>query len=210
MNIDMIHQFCQSPRRWLIISGVTFLVALAVLLPQVDLYRELAQQRRELELDLAEARRVAAELPRCEDLLKSKTVELGKFEKRMAPAEEVGALRDEILEAVRKTGCQVLKLSVGNVQRRPWMVGDRPSPTPLIVPGKVAPSPTPFELETRAVSITVSGSSTQVRTLLGEIEKQDRIHHANSVEMRPAGSNRKSVELSLELWYFALERPIKA
>lgn len=210
MNIDVIHQFCQSPRRWLIVSGVTLLVALAILLPQVDLYRELAQKNHELELDLAEAQRVAAELPKCEELLNTKTAELGKLEKRTAPAEEVAELRDEILEAVRRTGCQVLKLSVGNVQRRPWLTSDRPSPTPLIVPGKPAPGPTPFELETRAVTITVSGSSTQIRTLLGEIEKQNRIHHANSVEMRPAGPNRKSIELSLELWYFALERPLKA
>ncbi|QDU89917.1 hypothetical protein Pla175_33140 [Pirellulimonas nuda] len=205
MKDDLLYRFCQHPRRWAIVITVTSLVGLAILLPHADHYSALATEQAELTEQLDEASRVAGELPKYEQLLASKREQLAAIEARTVPQSNVATLRKEIVDLVRKSDCQVLRFNVGEAQQRAWREGDSPLPDSI----DVAPSPgaaTGFVLETRPVAVTVSGSTAAVRSFLTTVEQQGKLLYPKLLDLRPTGSSRKSVELTIELWYFALER----
>ena len=63
-----------------------------------------------------------------------------------------------------------------------------------------------FVLEWRPVSISLSGPSASLRSLLERIAAADMMMHAKSVEMYPSNPSRQSLTLDMELWYFTLAR----
>jgi hypothetical protein len=56
------------------------------------------------------------------------------------------------------------------------------------------------------VSISLSGTSSALRTLLERISAAGMLMHAKSLEMYPSSPNRQSLTLDMELWYFTLVR----
>ncbi len=148
---------------------------------------------------------MAGELPRYESTLEGKLKELASIEGRTVRHATVAALRKEIVDLVRKSDCQVLRFNVGEVQQRAWREGDRPLSDATDVSAEPRAA-TPFLLETRPVAVTVSGSTAAVRAFLESVEKQGKLLYPKALEMRPSGPNRETVELTIELWYFALER----
>ncbi len=203
MNLqELIDRFCDSPRRWLIVTGATFLVALATVLPQVDQYLSLRAEIEEQREQLAEAEQTATQLPHFRQTAKRTGAELGQLEDKTLPAQRVAAFRSQLVDLVRESGCQVRRIGVGNVRTRNWRENDHPLADSKANGGKK----TPFELETRPVSLSVTGGMNELRDLFARIEKHGMMMHAHSIDLRPTGRNSRVVQMEIELWCFALTR----
>ncbi|MEM9185561.1 MAG: hypothetical protein AAGB00_03605 [Planctomycetota bacterium] len=197
----VVDRFCESRHRWLIVTGATFLASLVTILPQADQYLTLRADEDEKTEELDEARQTAQMLAGLRDRVVETTSELEALERRTLPEEAVSDFRNQLVEMVRESGCQVRRIGVGGVRVRQWRENDRP----LAEPSEKAGPDTPFQLETRAVSLSVTGSMTEVRELLGKIESNGMMNHAKGLDLRPAGRGGR-VQMELELWCFALTR----
>lgn len=199
---ELLDRFCESPRRWLIVTGVTIVLALLIVLPQVDVYTAMRDEGERLRGELVESQRVAAELPAFEQRVQDGRKALDALEARTVNEETLAAFRNELVERVRQSGCQVRRINVGTTQGRPWVKQDNP-----LNESAPAGEPTPFVLEARPVSLTVAGNLSQVRALLGSMASDGKMAVLRSLDLRPAGANRKGVQVDLEVVYFALALP---
>jgi hypothetical protein len=199
-----LRRFCESKHRWLIVIGGTFVVGLVLVLPLVDVYSADRDEKSTLLAELDSAKRVAAELKQFEKRVGEKLAELQVYEARTVDDGSLPALRGKLLDFAKETQCSIRRLSVGNVMTRPWAPGEDPI-SPVEGP-KRAESKSMFVLEWRPVSISLSGTSTGLRTMLDRIAASKMLMHAKSIEMYPSSPTRQSLTLDMELWYFTLAR----
>lgn len=199
---QLVDRFCDSQRRWLIVTAVTIVVALVTVLPQVDQFISLRADEDAKVEQLAEAQQTAEMLPRLRSRVSATTTELDVYESRTLPSDSVAVFRNRLVDIVRDSGCQVRRLGVNSVKSRPWRENDRP-----LADAKEKTGPeTPFRFETRPVSLSVTGTMSQLRTLLTEIESTGMMMHTRSVELKPTGRGGRNLQVDLELWCFALSR----
>ncbi|MEM8864814.1 MAG: hypothetical protein AAGF31_04640 [Planctomycetota bacterium] len=199
---EMIDRFCESRYRWLIVTAVTLVVALATVLPQVDQYLSLHADELEKAEELAEAGRTVQMLDKLRERVEETSQKLEALERRTLPNEAVSDFRNQVVRMVRESGCQVRRIGVGAVRARTWRENDKP-----LADDKYKAGPnTPFLLETRPVSLAVTGSTDEVKELLTKIETNGMLTHAKGLNLRPAGRSGGDLQLDLELWCFALQR----
>jgi hypothetical protein len=154
--------------------------------------------------ELDSARQIAAELPHTETQVAAELAQLKVFEARTTDDDSLPVLRGKLVDLAKETGCNIRRLSVGTAASRPWNPGDDPiNPTAAGKPGESAPV---FVLEWRPVSISLSGTSAALRTMLDRIAATGMLMHAQSLEMYPANASRQTLSLDMELWYFTLVR----
>jgi hypothetical protein len=201
---ETLRRFCESKHRWLIVIGGTFVVGLVLVLPLVDVYSADRDEKSTLLAELDSAKRVAGELKQFEKRVAEKLAELQVYEARTVDDGSLPALRGKLLDFAKETQCSIRRLSVGNVMTRPWAPGEDPI-SPVEGP-KRAESKSMFVLEWRPVSISLSGTSTGLRTMLDRIAASKMLMHAKSIEMYPSSPTRQSLTLDMELWYFTLAR----
>lgn len=198
---NLVDRFCESRHRWLIVTGVTFVAALATVLPQVDQYLSLLADEDAKTKELLEAGQTAELLEGMRVRVATTTDELTALESRTLPADGVSAFRNGLVDIVRESGCQVRRIGVGSVRTRQWHEHDDP-----LSEGKNAEGPkSPFKLETRPVNLAVTGSMSEVRNLLTKIDESPMMTYAHGLTLKPAGRG-DSVQLDIELWCFALSR----
>ena len=112
MSENLLERLCNSRRRWLIVTGVTFVIALASILPQVDLLLAERSERAELQAQLAHARQMADELPLYEQRVEQKTAELDELRLLEVDESEIADLRSWLVDAAREAGCQVRRIDL--------------------------------------------------------------------------------------------------
>lgn len=201
-HTEVIDRFCESRHRTLIVTSATLVVALATVLPQVDQYLNLRAEQDEKAEQLVEAGSTAELLTTLRERVETTTAELEALESRTLPGEAVPDWRRTLVGMVRSSGCTVRRISLGAVRTRRWREKDR-----VLADAKEKAGPdTPFSLETRPVSLSVTGSIGEVRDLLERIEGGGMLVHANGLELRPTRQDGREVQMELELWCFALER----
>jgi hypothetical protein len=199
-----LRNFCESPRRWLIVIAGTFAVGLVLVIPLVDAYCAGRNEKAALLAELDSARQIAAELSDNESRVAAELAQLKVIEARTTDEDSLPVLRGKLVDLAKETGCNIRRLSVGTAASRPWKPGDDLiNPTNSAKPGE---EPSAFTLEWRPVSISVSGTSSGLRTLLERISAAGMLMHAKSLEMYPSSPNRQSLTLDMELWYFTLVR----
>jgi hypothetical protein len=199
-----LRRFCESSYRGLIVIAGTFAVGLVLVIPLVDVYRAGLAEKETLLAELDSAKQVAAELDVFQSRVGQKLAELAAIEARTTNDDSMPALRGKLVDLAKETDCNIRRLSVGAVSSRPWRPGEDPT-----LPGGATKSDEPgtgFVLEWRPVSISVSGTSANLRTLLERIAAADMLMHTKSLEMYPSSPNRQSLTLDMELWYFTLAR----
>lgn len=206
MITQLIDRFCESQRRWLIVTGVTFVVGLLTGLPQVDVLLTQRDEQKNLEEELVRASRSSSRLATFKERAATETAALEQLEQRTVDEQRLPEFRTALVDIVRESGCQMRRINVAAVRSRPWKQGDNPVTE---VENRKAKS-TPFTLETRSVSLSVSGSTQSVRSLLTRVQDEQKIFHAKTMDLRPLGRNRRGVQMDLELWYFALTRGPRA
>jgi hypothetical protein len=201
MSDPLIRRFCESPRRWLIVAIVTALLAVAAVLPTVDLYLINRASRSDLTLRLQAARQTAEQLPDFEKRAAQLKEELRELEDRTVEEDNLARFRSQLVDAARESGCQIRRLEVGTATRRPWKERDQP-----LAESPAAGRATPFFLERRNVVLAVDGTMPAIHDLLARLEKERTMSHPHRLMMQPANGTVETVTLEIELWLFALSR----
>jgi hypothetical protein len=199
-----LRRFCEFKHRWLVVIAGTFVVGLVLVMPLVDVYSADRDEKATLLTELDSAKRVAGELKQFEKRVSEKLAQLQVYEARTVDDASVPTLRGKLMELAKETQCSIRRLNVGNASSRPWMPGEDPI-SPVEGPKK-AESKSMFVLEWRPVSISLSGTSSGLRTMLDRIAASKMLMHAKSIEMYPSSPTRQSLTLDMELWYFTLAR----
>lgn len=195
-------RFVESPRRWLIVTGVTLVIALLTVLPQADELLAARAERAELEEHKDKATGTAGMLADFEARVVQTEAELAELRRVEVDDERVADLRSWLVQASREAGCQVRRIELGRPSRRPWLADDSPLATDAAAAKKK--EKTPFELQTRPVTLSVTGATPEIRALLKTLDRDPRIKFASSMELRPEGRLRDDLQLDLSLRYFAL------
>ncbi len=199
-----LRRFCEFKHRWLIVIAGTFVVGFVLVMPLVDLFSADREEKTTLLTELDSAKRVAGELKRFEKRVAEKLAELQVYEARTVDDASLPTLRGKLVDFAKETQCSIRRLSVGNASSRPWTPGEDPI-SPVEGPKK-ADAKSMFVLEWRPVSISLSGTSAGLRTMLDRIAASKMLMHAKSIEMYPSSPTRQSLTLDMELWYFTLAR----
>jgi len=205
MTEETLRSFCEYRHRSLIVIAGTFVVGLLLVLPSVDVYYAGRDEKSGIESELDSARHVASELTVYEQRVKEKLGQLATFEARAVDDESLPVLRGKLVDLAKETGCSIRRLSVGAISTRPWAANDDPvTPKPVVKTGEE--KTTGFALEWRPVSVSLSGSSENLRTLLERVAAMGMFMHTKSFELYPGSQNRQSLTLDMELWFFTLAR----
>jgi hypothetical protein len=199
-----LRRFCESKHRMLIVIAGTFVVGLVLVVPLVDVYSAGRSEKEDLLAELESAEDVAATLPQLEKRVDEKLAQLEVFEGRTVDEESLPALRGKLVDLAKETGCSIRRLSVGAASSRPWKPGD----SPIVAPAdpKRNETKTNFLLEWRPVSISLSGTSATLRSMVERVAATGMLMHTKAFEMYPSSPSRQSLTLDLELWYFTLAR----
>ena len=198
-----LRSFCEARHRTLIVIAGTFAVGLVLVLPLVDVIRAVHDEKEALLTELDSAKTVAAGLEGFEARVTEKLAELDAQEARTVDDESMPALREKLVDLAKETACSVRRINVGAASSRPWSPGENP-----IGPAEQKQNGTnsAFELEWRPVSISLSGASSSLRSMLERVSESGMLVHAKSFEMYPTSPTRQTLTLDLELWYYTLAR----
>ena len=175
-----------------------------MVIPLVDVYCAERDEKLALSKELDSARQIADKLGQFESRVAEKLAQLGELEARTVTDDSLAALRARLVELAKEAGCSIRRMSVGQVSSRPWTTDDDP-----IAPktdAKRNATPTGFLLEWRPVSLSLSGSSTSLHSMLERIAATGLLTHTKSLEMFPSSPSRQSLTVDLELWCYTLAR----
>ena len=201
MNDNLVVKVCTSPQRWLIVSGITLLIALLTVLPQVDELLEARVERADLKVRIENADQAIKVLPQLEGRVAAIKQELHELQKKAVDQEDVASLRRWLVEAARQSGCNLKRVGFDQPIRRRWLRDDSPTTTPT----NFAPEEAgPYDLETRSVTLSITGSQYEIQTLLKLLDADQRIKHTRVFELKPIGRTGRTLQLDLTLWYFTL------
>jgi hypothetical protein len=198
-----LRSFCEARHRMLIVIAGTFMVGLVLVLPLVDVIRAGHDEKEALLAELDSAKTVAAGLEGFEKRVTEKLSELSLQEARTVNDETMPALREKLVDIAKETACSVRRISVGAASSRPWAPGEDPFGTANTKPVETSSA---FKLEWRPVSVSLSGTSSSLRTMLERIGESRMLLHAKTLEMYPSSPSRQTLTLDLELWYYTLAR----
>ncbi len=204
MNETIVRKFCESPRRNLIVSIVTILLALAVITPLVDDYFDKRESRRALAEELDIARQTAAQVPTLEKQVATVVEKLGAMEARSVSEETVSGYRTRLVDMIRESSCQIRRLDVASPVRRPWKEGDKP-----LAEGNNSDSSgkaTPFSLEKRSIQLSVDGKTHDIYSLLERLQKDTTLAHPERIQIHSERQDGETVTMELEMLLFALSR----
>jgi hypothetical protein len=196
------HSLCQSRYRWVIVTAGTFVVGLVLVVPLVDVYRAEYSEKKALLAEVRAASHIASKLGQYESRVQDRVAELDALEARAVDDERLPALRDRLVELARQTGCSLRRLNVGEPMSRPWYSDD--SPTEVRVDAKRRETQTNFTLQGRPITISVSGTVSDLRNFLTKVKADDMLVYTKSFEIYPSSVARKSLTLDMDLWYFSL------
>ena len=203
---QLLRKFCESKHRKLIVTAGMFVVAFVLVLPLVDVLRAGHDEREALVAELESSQNVAAETEGFEKRVSEKLSQLQGFEARTVDDESLPALRGKLVDIAKETGCSIRKLAVGSPSSRPWTPGENPvEPQPAKKPGDATESSN-FRLEWRPVTISLSGTSTGLRSMAERVAAAGMLMHTKSLEMYPSSPSRQALTLDMEIWYFTLAR----
>ncbi len=198
-----LRSFCEARHRTLIVIAGTFAVGLVLVLPLVDVIRAGHDEKEGLLAELDSAKTVAAGLEKLETQVTTKLAELEAEEGRTVDDGTMPALREKLVDLAQETSCSVRRITVGAVSSRGWKPGESPIGT---AEPKQADAVSQFKLEWRPVSLSLTGTSASLKSMLERVSALGMLMHAKSFEMYPSSPNRQTMTLDLELWYYTLAK----
>ncbi|TWT48867.1 hypothetical protein [Botrimarina hoheduenensis] len=201
----LAEQFCTNRHRWLIVTAVTLGIALATILPQVDEYIAIRSERTSLEQHVLDASEAPRLVPDYESKAAEKEAQLTALRDREIDESQVAELRTWLVNVSREAGCTVRRIDLGSASNRPWSTDDSPLNEAATAPPKE--KLTPFNLQTRSITLSVTGAPEEVRTLLKTIDTDSRLKQVQLLDLRPGSRSNAELQLDLSLRYFALVKP---
>jgi len=201
-----LRRFCESKHRTLIVIAGTFTVGLVLVIPLVDVLSAGRDEKESLLVELDSARNVASDLKAFEIRVAEKAAQLKVFEARTVNEESLPALRGKLVDLAKETGCNIRKLSVGGVSSRAWQPGENPFATTIEKKPTDATGVSRFQLEWRPVSISLSGTTASLQSMVEKVAASGMLLHTKSLEMYPSSPTRQALTLEMEVWYYTLAR----
>jgi len=173
-------------------------------MPLVDVYYAGISEKQDLFAELESARQVAAQITPLQKRVAERVTELERFEQGTIDEQSWRSLHERLLVLAKETGCSIRRLNVGEAMSRPWSPGEDPIGLPAAT--RRTDAKEVCLLEWRPVNISLSGSSTALRTVLERMMTEGKLMHTKLLEMYPSSPNRQMKTLDMELWYFSLAR----
>ena len=165
---ECLNRYSQNANRHYTSFAVAFVVGLFVILPEWDGYSAARQHSLELKTELLEKSRTLAN----KDLMRSRLNRIQAHEiasQEMIDQEAAQRIREDVMHLVRKTNCQMKRLTVSDPHVREWMDNDDPFTTHHAEHGK----PTGFVLESRVLDVAASGDLQQLSGLIVALNRLD-------------------------------------
>jgi len=175
-----------------------------VVWPAVDGYIEARGRKKDASAKLAKTNEEIAKLPRHAELYQKKQEELAAFTRRTVKEDAAQRLRNDLVQLVRKAGCTMRRIRLGEATRRDWMENDSPvTGADLVDPG----DETPFQLVSRQLSLSITGQMPKLHEFLAEMHKIDKTMHTRSIALQRAGRSSKGIAtLDLDMVLFDFEK----
>ena len=197
----ILRRLIEHKRRKTIILVVAILTGLLVVLPAADEYNAARARLSAARLDVEEMQSAFDDLPRFEQLFKSKTQELQQLENRAVSEANAQGLRGNLVEMVRQTGCTMRQIRFGEPIRRDWTTADDP-----VRGGSAAErgEKTPYQLEARQISLSVTGSMANLHEFMAQIHRLDQFIHTKSVALKRAEDGGNAAIMDMDVLLFDL------
>ena len=178
-------------------------MALAAIWPAVDEYTAKSEL---LAQSVAERQKVWAEvadLPDLQTRLAARQADLAQWEGRTVNESNLHLFRGRIVDLARSHSCQLRQIRVGQSRQRPWRPGDDPlDPNPSSEPNRTSS----FALKTQELTLSVSGSLTNIKAFVGGLTGLGYLAHNRSLSVAASGGSDKDVVLEMGLVLFDLQR----
>ena len=187
------------------VSVITIIVGLGLtaVWTGADEYRAASDRRAALDQQLREAQRAEAQLPAIRRRAADVENTLEELRERLVTIEDGHAFREYVIAMARRAGCEVRRIHLAQPQRRPWHPGDDPLAMGATT---AAQKPSPFTLERRTLSLTISGSLAAIESLLEQFEATGKVIHTRRLGLKPDRSQRNVTTMEMELVLFGLSR----
>ncbi len=199
----VIQQLLASPYRKQIVIIVTLVTGLVVVWPAVDGYTEARARRQLASSKLADTNAEIGKMPRHAELFQKKQIELAALTQRTVQEDSAQRLRNDLVQLVRKAGCTMRRIRLGEATRRDWMENDSPvTGADLADPGR----PTPFQLVSRQLSLSITGQMPKLHQFLAEMHKIDKTMHTRTISLERAGRSKGIATLDLDMVLFDFEK----
>lgn len=203
MSDSALYAFCDSKYRKFIVAIVTSVIGLALLLPLTDEYSDNRDSRKALADELYQARDIEKNLPDFEKRAAEFEASAKAWEKLTITEASLTAYRDELMEIVRSSGCQIRSLEASQPTTRAWLKKD--NPLNKEIPPKQAKK-TAFKLEKRVLTLLVDGDMLSINKLLKSIGKSEQAVFPQRVKLNSTNGRGNTTTLEMNLWLFALTR----
>lgn len=185
-------------RKEAVIIG-TILVGLVVVWPATDVYIAARQRAQDVRVQREEAAVQIAKLPQFTRMRELKNNELVALTNRLVGGDAARKLQSDLMELGRKTRCTVLRAQLTDPSRRVWNENDHPvSGSRLRNTG----GETPFQLETRQLSLSIEGPDENLYAFLEGLHGVDKVIHARAMAIKggnSAGGGKENENGTLDL-----------
>lgn len=197
-------------RKEAVIIG-TILVGLVAVWPATDEYIAARQRTRDAQQQRDVAEQAIAKLPQFTQLHERKAKELTILAGQLVGADAARKLQNDLNELGRQTGCIVLGAQLTEPSSRIWNEKDSPvaanrSKTPGVE--------TPFQLETRQLTLSITGPMSGLYAFLEGLHRVDKVIYARSMAIKGGssggGKSNDTGTLDMNLLLFDLTKPVKS
>ena len=202
----LLRRLVQHERRKSIVIVVTILTGLLVVLPAADEYNAARGRVNAAKGQLLEIQSQANDLPHFQKLFQVKAADLKKLESQAVSESVAERLQNELVEMVRQSGCTMRLIRPGDPLRRDWTTKDH-AVRSLNVTDRG--ENTPYQLETRQISLSVTGSMPNVLEFLAHIHRLEQFIHSRQISLKRADEGGNTAILDMDLVLFNLiKKPV--
>jgi hypothetical protein len=193
-------------RKHIVIIG-TILTGLVMGWPATDEYIAARHRTHDARTKFEEAQHAISQRPQFAHLHQLKTRELEVLSQRLVGDQAARKLQSDLTELGRQTGCTVLRVQLTDPATRVWKENDHPV---LGTKRKNTGGETPFQLETRQITLSVTGPMDGLYAFLEGLHRIDKVIYPRSMSMKGgnsmAGNDDQVGNLDLTLSLFDLTK----
>jgi hypothetical protein len=197
----LLRRFVEHKRRKTVVIILTVLTGLLVVLPATDEYNAAQERISTAQADLTSANDEVADLEHYKRLFEEKEKELERLEAQAVSDADAQDLRSQLVETIPLTGCTMRQIRLGDAVRRDWTAKDHPvRGTNLSERG----DPTPYQLETRQIALSISGSMANLHDFLSRIHDRNEFIHTKTVALKRSEASENLANLDMDVLLFNL------
>ncbi|MEZ6087602.1 MAG: hypothetical protein R3C05_06175 [Pirellulaceae bacterium] len=195
MDNDYIHRFLQHPRRPWIAIGAAVVILLIFALPAWDDLNSAQRRHAEAASELEEIQRDIANLEPMRQRVR--TVSSSDAAQETMNAAVAEDLREQVVRLAFSLECRTRRVTLSDPVKRPWGMNDHP----FQVVNPKQDEETKYELETRTLDLTVSGSLVKLSKLLTRLNGLNRFAvPTNMILQREGQSEELRLDVTLSLF----------